>query len=155
MPLTKIPVKTQDGEHLQIDVAVIKFSDVLSDMIEHTNVNIHENDTMEEINFECTAIAAKKVEEWCIFNTGGGHTPEDVKAFEKTLVDVHVDIIWDLILAGEFLGIKRFIEITCDKARVEMEGLSTEELRSKFSIENDFDADEYQNILDQNKWTQC
>jgi S-phase kinase-associated protein 1 len=69
-------------------------------------------------------------------------------------IDVNQEILFDLILAANYMDIKPLLEISSTKVACMMKGKSTEEIRKLFNIVNDFTPEEETAIMAENKWTE-
>ena len=57
-------------------------------------------------------------------------------------VNVEQELLFELILAANFLDIKSLLELACAKVASVIKGMSIPEIRDYFHIENDFTTDE-------------
>ncbi|KAE8817193.1 SKP1-like protein 1B [Hordeum vulgare] len=62
----------------------------------------------------------------------------DLKTFDDKFVDVDQKILFDLILAANYLNIKGLLDLTCQKVFDMMKGRTVKEIRKTFNIKNDF-----------------
>ncbi|CAN0915401.1 SCF ubiquitin ligase complex protein SKP1a [Linum grandiflorum] len=61
-------------------------------------------------------------------------------------------MLFDLILAADYLNIKELLDLTCRKAALMISETTTEEMRKIFNIKNDFTPEEETNIRIENRW---
>lgn len=57
-------------------------------------------------------------------------------------------------MAANFLDIKSLLELACAKVASMIKGMSIQETRKFFNIENDFSPEEEAQIMDENKWAE-
>ncbi|CAN0843236.1 SKP1-like protein 11 [Linum grandiflorum] len=61
-------------------------------------------------------------------------------------------MLFDLILAADYLNIKELLDLTCQKAAHMISGKTTKEMRKISNIKNDFTPEEEANIRNGNRW---
>jgi S-phase kinase-associated protein 1 len=61
-------------------------------------------------------------------------------------------ILFELILASNYLDIKQMLDATCKTVANMIKGKTTEEIRATFNITNDFTAQEEEQIRKENAW---
>ena len=69
-------------------------------------------------------------------------------------VDVDQDMLFELIMAANYLDIKSLLDLACAKVASQIKNKSVKEIRQFFNIENDFTPEEEQQILEENKWAE-
>ncbi|CAN0893408.1 SCF ubiquitin ligase complex protein SKP1a [Linum grandiflorum] len=60
-------------------------------------------------------------------------------------------MLFDLILAADYLNIKELLDLTCRRASHMISEKTTEEMRKIFNIKNDFTPEEEANIRIENR----
>ena len=63
-----------------------------------------------------------------------------------------MDTIFELILTSNYLNIKSLLELSSAKVASIIKSKSTEEIREKLNITNDYTPEEEYQILEANKW---
>jgi S-phase kinase-associated protein 1 len=58
-----------------------------------------------------------------------------VKNFNKEFVNVDNEQLFELILAANYLNIKRLLDITCQAVAEQIKGKTPEQIRQQFNIE--------------------
>ena len=69
-------------------------------------------------------------------------------------VEVDQEILFEIILAANYLDIKPLLELSCAKVATMIKGKSVTDVRKLFNIENDFTPEEEAQILEENKWAE-
>ena len=69
-------------------------------------------------------------------------------------VDLSQDMLFDLIMAANYLDIKALLDLACAKVASQIKSKSVKEIRQFFNIENDFTPEEEQQIMEENKWAE-
>ncbi|KAF7027052.1 hypothetical protein CFC21_039124 [Triticum aestivum] len=76
----------------------------------------------------------------------------DLKTFDDKFIDVDQQILFDLILAANYLNIKGLLDLTCQKVADMMKGRTVEEIRKTFDIKNNFTKEEEEEVRRENQW---
>lgn len=61
----------------------------------------------------------------------------------------------DLTLAANYLDVGRLYDVTCKTISNMLKGKSADEIRKQFVIENDFTAEQKEEIRKQNEWCEA
>ncbi|CAN8312667.1 unnamed protein product [Cochlearia groenlandica] len=157
----KIILKSSDGESFEIDETVAKQSETIKHMIE-------DNCTGDGIPLpNVTSLILAKVIEYCKKHTdaaaaaesecgfkGISGTNEDgeLKAWDAEFVTVDQPILFDLILAANYLNIQGLLDLTCKTVADMMRGKTPEQIREHFNIVNDYSPEEEAEVRKENQW---
>ena len=63
-------------------------------------------------------------------------------------------MLFDIILAANYLDIKQLLDLACAKVASLIKNKSIQEIRKFFSIANDFTPEEEAQIMEENKWAE-
>ncbi|XP_037437872.1 SKP1-like protein 1 isoform X1 [Triticum dicoccoides] len=85
-------------------------------------------------------------------NNDSAGEKEDLKSFDASLVAVDQAMLFDIILAANFLSIKGLLDLACQKVADDIKDKSVEEVREIFKIENDFTKEEEEAVRKENAW---
>ena len=77
---------------------------------------------------------------------------ECVDAWDYEFINVDLDLIFEIILAANYMDIKPLLELASSKIASIIKGKTPEEIRKTFNIQNDFTPEEEQQIRDENQW---
>jgi len=107
----------------------------------------------------------KKVMEYLVY-----HLNNPAKEIEKPLkskemkevvsqraaefMDVEQEIIFELILAANYMDIKPLLDLSCAKVASMIKGRTAEQIRQTFNIVNDFTPEEEAAVIAENKWAE-
>ena len=77
---------------------------------------------------------------------------EETKKWNKEYVEVEQDMLFDIILAANYLNIKSLLDLMCQTVADMMKGKTPEEIRQKFHIKNDYTEEEEAEVRRENAW---
>jgi len=80
------------------------------------------------------------------------HTDEEIKEFDAAFVKVDQSTLFELILAANYLNIKRLLDLCCLTVANMIKGKTPEEIRKTFNIVNDFTPEEEEEVRRENQW---
>merc|ERR1719491_2159596 len=73
-------------------------------------------------------------------------------AWDAQYMDIPKELIFDLILVANDLGMRDLLDLACAKVASMIKGKSTEEIRKQFNIVNDFTPEEEEQVREENRW---
>lgn len=152
---------TCEDEAFTVDLEIAKQSVILKNMIEDTSsegsitLNNIKKETMRRViefckhykDFKLPSIQ-KPLQSANLFEAVGDEWYCKFIDLDK------VDDIIDVVIAANYLDIDPLTELSCAKIASLIKGKSVEEIRKKFSIENDFTPEEENQIKEENKWAE-
>jgi len=74
--------------------------------------------------------------------------------WDSDFVDVDQELLFELILAANYMDIKPLLDLTCAKVASMIKGKSPEQIRKTFNIQNDFTPEEEEAVRAENKWAE-
>jgi S-phase kinase-associated protein 1 len=77
---------------------------------------------------------------------------ECVDAWDFQFIDLELDVIFQIILAANYMDIKPLMELASSKVASIIKGKSPEEIRKTFNIQNDFTPEEEAQLIEENQW---
>merc|ERR1711892_1660297 len=75
-----------------------------------------------------------------------------VSQWDADFVDVDQELLFELILAANYMDIKPLLDLTCAKVASMIKGKTPEQIRKTFNIQNDFSPEEEAQVREENKW---
>jgi S-phase kinase-associated protein 1 len=75
-----------------------------------------------------------------------------VQKWYADFVDLEQVLLFELILAANYMDIKPLLDLTCATVASMIKGKTPEEIRATFNITNDFSPEEEAQVRDENKW---
>lgn len=79
---------------------------------------------------------------------------EAVSKWDADFVDVDQELLFELILAANYMDIKPLLDLTCAKVASMIKGKTPEQIRKTFNIQNDFTPEEEEAVRAENKWAE-
>ncbi|KAL6211737.1 hypothetical protein ACLB2K_012798 [Fragaria x ananassa] len=77
---------------------------------------------------------------------------ESLKEFDDEFLKVDQSVLFDLILAANYLNIKELLDLTCQAVADMIKGKTPEQIRKTFNIKNDFTPEEEEEVRRENQW---
>ena len=77
---------------------------------------------------------------------------EVVQKWYADFVAVEQVLLFELILAANYMDIKPLLDLTCATVASMIKGKTPEEIRKTFNIANDFSPEEEAQVREENKW---
>lgn len=75
-----------------------------------------------------------------------------VQQWYADYVNVEQVLLFELILAANYMDIKPLLDLTCATVASMIKGKTPEEIRQTFNIANDFSPEEEAQVREENKW---
>uniref|UniRef100_A0A7S3V2E4 S-phase kinase-associated protein 1 n=1 Tax=Aplanochytrium stocchinoi TaxID=215587 RepID=A0A7S3V2E4_9STRA len=79
---------------------------------------------------------------------------EVVSEWDANFVEVEQELLFQLILAANYMDIKSLLDLSCAKVASMIKGKTPEEIRKTFNITNDFTPEEENCVREENKWSE-
>ncbi|VDP56534.1 unnamed protein product [Heligmosomoides polygyrus] len=90
---------------------------------------------------------------WCeAHKAGNGENSQRLQDFTNEFFKVEDPMIFELIMAANYLDIPGLLDDGCRKIASMMKGKTPEEIRNMFNIANDFTPEEEEAIRKENAW---
>ena len=90
--------------------------------------------------------------DWCKNHVDMKLDEEKLKEYEDKFIEVDQAVLYDLLLAANYLNIKDLLNRACQKVADMMKGKKPEQIRVMFNIVNDFSPEEEEEIRKENLW---
>ncbi|PRQ18829.1 putative S-phase kinase-associated protein [Rosa chinensis] len=139
-----ITLKSSDEETFDIEEVVALESQTIKHMVEDDCV-----DNGIPLPNVTGAILAKVIE-YCKKHVEEGTA--ELKTWDRKYIDVDQNVLFDLILAANYLNIKGLLDLACQQAADMIKGKTPEEIRKTFNIKNDFTPEEEEEVQRENQW---
>ena len=79
---------------------------------------------------------------------------EVVSQWDADFVDVDQELLFELILAANYMDVKPLLDLTCAKVASMIKGKNPDQIRKTFNIVNDFTPEEEEAVRAENKWAE-
>jgi S-phase kinase-associated protein 1 len=157
--MVMLKLKSSDGETYEIDEKVGAMSVLIRGMIED---HIDEGEEIPLPNVNSATLT--KVVDYMKYHHD--HPPQEIHRPIKSgnladsgvcdwdceFLDVDQDVLFELILAANYLDLKPLLDLTCAQVAAMIKGKSQEEIRKTFKITSDFTPEEEEQVR-QEKWS--
>ena len=78
---------------------------------------------------------------------------DDVKAWDSNFLEIEDDVLYKLIKAANYMEVCDLVDVALDVIVKEMERMTPEEIRARYNLKDDLTAEEKQQILSENTWS--
>jgi len=150
---------SQDEERFSVTRRVALMSELVKTMIE----NDKEERELPLPNVKGSTLA--KVVEYMKYHTEtpakeiekplkSSNMAEVVSQWDAEFVEVEQEMLFELILAANYMDIKPLLDLSCAKVASLIKGKTPEQIRKQFNIQNDFTPEEEEAVRAENKWAE-
>jgi len=77
---------------------------------------------------------------------------KELEEWDKNFIAVDQAVLYELILAANYLYIKGLLDLCCKTVADIIKGKTPQEIREYFHIENDFTPEEEEEVRRENQW---
>lgn len=155
-----IKLRSADGELVETTMDVAKLSGTLKDLME---IGMADEDSVEETPMpNVKGSILRKVLEWAEHHMND--TPpneednknekkaDDIPQWDADFFSINDGTLFDVILAANYLNMKGLLDVAAKTLASMMKGKTSEEIRAKFNIVNDFTDAEKEEIRKEMDW---
>jgi S-phase kinase-associated protein 1 len=93
-----------------------------------------------------------KVIEYMRFHFDNPTENDATSAWDARFIEVEYPIMYDLIIAANYLDIKSLLDLGCKRIASIVRGKTPDEIRAEFNIVNDLTPEEQAQIVKENTW---
>lgn len=154
---TQITLISKDGASLLIDRAVISSrSAVIHDMLEDLDEDTTDPIPVSEVEGDIL----KRVVAWCEHHKDDAPEPQsylgpkEISAWDKEFINASNEVIFDIILAANFLDIKGLFDLGVKTVANSLKGRTPAEIREKYNIVADLSPEDLEEIKKKNAWAE-
>ena len=155
----KVLFLTSDGHTVEVEREIASKSEWVKNIVDGSEVD--DNIPLTVIN-KATLL---KVIEYCTYiNTNvppqidkplrSNELSDIVDPWYAEFVNLEREVLFELILAANFMDIKSLLALACAKVASLMNGMTIPQVGEFFNIENDFIQEEIDNIMDDDEWAE-
>ena len=156
----KVKLQTMDGEVVEVDKEIACKSTLVRGYVEDNP----DTDDVIPIPAVKKSILDKIIEYSTYINENqppeiekplrSNNLADVVSEWYANFVNLEQEVLFELIMAANFMDIKSLLELSCAKVASLIKGKTVPEIRSFFNIENDFTPEEEAQIIDENRWAE-
>ncbi|KAF1971851.1 E3 ubiquitin ligase SCF complex, Skp subunit [Bimuria novae-zelandiae CBS 107.79] len=157
----QIKLQTSDNAELPVDRDVAERSILIKNLLEDLGVDNEEAIPIPNVN----EAVMKKVLEWCEHHrrdppasqdddSDSRKKSTDIDEWDQKFMQVDQEMLFEIILAANYLDIKALLDVGCKTVANMIKGKSPDEIRKTFNIQNDFTAEEEDQIRRENEWAE-
>ena len=157
----QIKLQSSEGESFPVDVEIAKKSVTIKTMLE--DLGIEEGEEAVPLP-NVDAPILQKVIDWATQHRDDPSLPEEdentqkkpveISEWDQDFLNVDQSILFELILAANYLDIKGLLDVTCMSVANMIRGKSPEQIRQHFNIKNDFSPEEEDRVRKENEWSE-
>ena len=149
--MTNITLKSNDGQvSVSVDRTIAEKSKVIREMLEFTDEGGDETIINDIPNLQVSGDILKKVVDYITYHKDDSIQAEDKKEesgpkkgckWDEDFLKVERPVLFELILAANYLEIKGLLDITCFAVAEMIKGKTAEQIRAEFNIVNDLNEE--------------
>lgn len=152
-----ITLQSESGEDFKVPREIAEYSATIANII----VDVGDVDQPIPLSNVSSPILAKLIE----FLTYHHNNPDssdadkkedkrtdDISPWDKEFCNVEQPVLFELILAANYLDIKSLLDVTCKTVAHMIKGKTPEQIRQTFNIKNDFTPEEEEQVRRDNAW---
>ncbi|XP_028083538.1 SKP1-like protein 1A [Camellia sinensis] len=141
-------LRSSDGEEFAIQENIAVKSTTIKNMVEGGCVS----NVIPVPNVDAKTLAM--VIEYCKKHaeTDAEEATSELKKFNSEFLDNGQQVLYDLIMAANFLDVKELLEAVCQKVADMIKGKTPDQIRKIFNIKNDFTPEEEEENRKENSW---
>jgi|EP00918_Siedleckia_nematoides_P083552 S-phase kinase-associated protein 1 len=149
----EITLETYDKHHVKVPKSIATRSAIINMMIEDTGDT---NEVVPLADKSCTLSIINRVVEYLKKHAefeANNSDDEVINQFDKEFQEQSDDIIFQTILAANFLDIKNLLELMCKKVADEIKKCKTpDDIRDRFNIRQDYTPEEVEEVKRAHPW---
>ncbi|XP_065628333.1 SKP1-like protein 1B [Quercus suber] len=147
----KVTLKSSDGEIFEVEETVAMESQTIKGLIEDDcadnaiplpNVTGHILSLVIQYCKEHTSSS----------DSNSSKSNEKLKAWDTQFINVDLNVLFDLIMAANYLNVKGLLDLTCQTVADMIKEKTPEQIRAMFNIVNDFTPEEEEEVRRENAW---
>lgn len=154
---------SSDGVHFTVDANVAKMSKLVELALDD-DIFAEDTGADREVQLpKVTAAVMTKIIEFCEHYQTEGMTAIEtpirstniadmVQPFYVEYVNLERSMLFEIVCAANYMDIKPLMDLTCLAVTMMIKGMSVEEIRTIFTIENDLTPEDEAQIREENRW---
>lgn len=162
MPPKNLKFECQDGEIITVETDVIRQSATIDGMIGDIADAGADDEPIPLPNVNSNIM--KLVIDWCKHHKNEVNNldddendtrrTDDIPPWDQDFLKVDQGTLFELIMAANYLDIRRLLDICCKNVANMIKGKTAQEIRKTFNIKNDFTEEEEAQVRTENTWAE-
>ena len=164
----KVNLVSSEGDKYEVETRAAAMSELVKTMlIDGDDEDEDEDEKIQDIPLpNVNTEVLKNVMEFCNHHVTNGpmqeiekplksaNMAECVSEWDANFVAIDEEMLFELILAANYMDIKPLLDLACAKVASMLKGKTPEEIRQTFNIVNDFTPEEETQVREENKWSE-
>jgi len=160
MPPKKLKLESSDGDILEVEADIIRQSQTIDNMMSDLPADSQQEDDVIPLP-NVNGNILQKVIDWCRHHRNEEPYQEsdetvkrsdDIPQWDQEFLKVDQGTLFELIMAANYLDIKKLLDLCCKNVANMIKGKTAEEIRKTFNIKNDFTDEEQAQVTRENQW---
>ena len=152
-----VKLQSSDGDAFEVEKIVACMSNTIKTMLEDLDIADDDDEVIPLPNVKSKTM--KLVLKWAEHHKNDPapddddnkeKRTDDISSWDKYFLNLDQVDLFELILAANYLDMKGLLDVTCKTVANMIKGKSSEEIRKKFNIKNDFTEEEEEQIRKEN-----
>lgn len=149
-----VTLQSQDAKEFKVELRVARMSETIKNLIEDAGVD-HPVPLP-----NVTGDILSKVIDYCKYHIENPAPaqedrplkPWEIIGWDADFVKLDQPVLFQLILAANYLDIKSLLELTCKSVANTLKGKTPDEICAVFGVKNDFTPEELETVRKENEW---
>lgn len=155
---------SMDGKKFNVSKRIAAMSKLIQEMLNEDEDD--DDDDNNDVDIPLPNVHSKELEkviEYCTYHVDNPmkeiskplKTPkinEYISEFDAKFINIKKELIFELILAANYLDIKSLLDLGCAKIASMIKGKDPEQVRKDFNIVGEFTKEEEAAVAKENKW---
>ncbi|XP_031635009.1 S-phase kinase-associated protein 1-like [Contarinia nasturtii] len=155
-----IKLESSDGEIFDTEIDVARCSGTIKTMLDDCGIEDDDGGATVPLK-NVNSYILRRVLEWAKHHHNDKPVDDDenkekrtddISAWDADFLKCDQGVLFDLILAANYLDIKSLLDAGCKTVANMIKGKTPEEIRSTFNIKNDFTSAEEEQVRKENEW---
>jgi len=154
-----VKLVSSDGQVVEVARDIAQMSVTIRNMLEDIGEELAEGIPLPNVS----APILNKVVEYCTHHKANpsaaapddgrdSKRTDDIEPWDEEFCKVEQAVLFELILAANYLDIKSLLDLTCKTVANMIKGKTPEQIRQTFNIKNDFTPEEEEQVRKENEW---
>jgi len=153
--MSKIKFITKNQKHISAPFHPMMASNTIKAIISYDEEDFDNSVLDNSIPLEVNDNILNLIIQYCEYYYNNNSSEQDNTNFDNNFIKMDDKILFDLIIAANYLEINPLLELGCKTVADYIKSCSTpKDIRHRFGITNDFTPEEEEEIIKENAWCQ-